>query len=67
MIGAADYRNPPASRLSGSVMNPFEGLNRMDGEKLFNIPGLQADAVETATTALVPAGMDACSAVHAYE
>lgn len=57
IVGVVDDRNTTAARFAGDNLKPYEGLPWMTEEELFSIPGIQAVAVETPNTDLVPTAM----------
>ncbi|MCK5804058.1 MAG: Gfo/Idh/MocA family oxidoreductase [Lentisphaeria bacterium] len=57
IVGVVDDRDTTAARYAGDNLAPYEGLPWMTEDELFNTPGLQAVAVETPNTELVPTAM----------
>lgn len=57
IVGVVDDRNTAAARFAGDNLAPYEGLPWMTEDALFSTPGLQAVAVETPNTELVPTAM----------
>lgn len=67
IVGVVDDRISTAARYVDNNLKPYEGLKWMSEEELFNTPGLQAVAVETANSDLVPTAlrcMDQNLAMH---
>jgi len=54
VVGIVDDLNYNAPKYPGMDMECYAGIRRMSEEELFNVKGLQAVAVETANTELVP-------------
>lgn len=53
VVGVVDDRQSDAARFAGDDLRPYEGLGWLTEDELFNVPGLQAVAVETANADLV--------------
>lgn len=54
IVGVVDDRSTTAARFAGDNLQPYEGLKMMSEDELFSIPGLQAIAIETPNSDLVP-------------
>jgi predicted dehydrogenase len=54
IVGIVDDRDTMAAKFAGNDLKSYEGLKWISEEELFNTPGLQAAAVETPNTDLVP-------------
>ncbi|HCE46922.1 MAG TPA: gfo/Idh/MocA family oxidoreductase [Lentisphaeria bacterium] len=54
IVGIVDDRGSRSAKFAGGDLKPYEGLKWMTEEELFNVPGLQAVAVETPNADLVP-------------
>jgi len=57
IVGVVDDRNTTAARFAGGNLKPYEGQKWMTEKELFNTPGLQAVAVETPNSDLVPTAL----------
>lgn len=53
IVGVVDDRTSTAAKFAGSDLKPYEGLNWMTEEELFNTPGLEAVTVEVPNLELV--------------
>jgi predicted dehydrogenase len=57
IVGVVDDRKTTAARRAGDDLTSYEGLIWMTEEELLNTPGLQAVAVETPNSDLVPTAL----------
>jgi len=57
VVGVVDDRASASAKFAGSDLRPYEGLEFMSEEELFDVPGLQAVSVETPNSDLVPTAL----------